>query len=73
MIIACDDLDFGFTDAEIDKFIEMWKSGHDGISIAKAVERKSDEVIILALHLSRRRRIKRREGAYMGSTQWTNG
>ena len=65
--IALFDLDFSFTQSEIDTAIDMWNKGYDLRVIADELQREGDEVMILLLDLARNKRIEKRENSIWGT------
>lgn len=51
---------------ELDQFYEEWERGTPGLTIAKKVKRKPDEVFVLCLSLDREHKLPRRRGGWYG-------
>jgi len=66
LIIVLDDLDFAWRQEDIDRVKRLWKYGLHIEEIAEYVKRKSDEVTLLLMHLSRSGKIKKRVGGVFG-------
>ncbi|PTM58358.1 helix-turn-helix domain containing protein [Desmospora activa] len=64
--IACDDLDFGWTQQELHIFREMWEKGKPGYEIAKTLKRSRDEIGILIIDQTRQGMISPRKGGWFG-------
>lgn len=60
------DLDLGFTEKEIEEFIEMWQSEISLLNISKKMKRKKIELAILVIDLAERRKIKQRKQGLNG-------
>ena len=65
--IACFDLDFSWKEKQIKRVIAYWNSGYHIAEIAEKVNRIIDEVTILIIDLSRKRKIEEREGGVFGA------
>lgn len=66
LYIACTDLDFSWTKAEVEYVKREWKEGTHIADIAGALDRDVDEVGILVMDLARKRKIRPREGGVFG-------
>ncbi|AYC29653.1 hypothetical protein [Paenisporosarcina cavernae] len=55
------DLDLGFSQKEIEEFIEMWQSEISLLNISKKMKRKKIELAILVIDLAERKKIKQRK------------
>lgn len=58
------DLDFVFTDDQLQKFKELWKEGVSVQDIAKKMRRKPSEVVLLVFDHAERGLIKNRENGF---------
>lgn len=65
-MIILDDLDFEWKEEKVDRVIAMWKEGLNVINIAAEINRSTDEVFLLLMHLSRKGKIKKRKGYFWG-------
>lgn len=66
-MIILEDLDFNFSDTEVERVKTLWRAGAHFKDICKGLkDREADEVFLLLLHLSRQREIKQREGYIWG-------
>jgi hypothetical protein len=61
-----DDINWGWTHAEINTFTRLWKKGVSIWEIAEKMERDPDESVLLAIALCRDKRIRRRPGGMWG-------
>ena len=64
--IACDTLDFAWTQAEIDVVKRMWKGNAPVMDIADELLRCPDEVLIVIISLARDGKIPRRPTGIVG-------
>ncbi|MGC4378288.1 hypothetical protein WD019_15370 [Fictibacillus sp. Mic-4] len=63
--IACEDMDFGWSEQEVLDFDEMWQDGCSLEFIAKRFDRDIDEVALLLIDRARKRKCKpRKHGIY---------
>lgn len=67
VIVILEDLDFGWTTADVKTFREMWRAGEGLIGIAGKLQRDPDEVALLAMHEAREGTIKPRRGGVWGA------
>lgn len=73
LYIACEDMDFSWTESEIRQVIQNWKKGVHLAVTAKNMNRDADEVAILIMDLIRQKRIKPRKGGAFGRKQTNHG
>ena len=68
-MIVLEDLDFSFTDTEVERAKTLWRAGAPFRDICKGFRnREEDEVFLLLLHLSRQREISKRKGFIWGKS-----
>ena len=66
-MIILEDLDFTWEREDINKVTKMWNEGIYVPDIAKNINRPTEEVFLLLMHLGRQGRIKQRKGYFWGS------
>ena len=66
LYIACDDMDFSWTEKAVNRVNQMWKAGAHITAIARAVRRPADEVALLIMSLAREGKIEPRPGGVFG-------
>jgi predicted regulator of amino acid metabolism with ACT domain len=66
LIIILEDLDFSWYPEEISIVKKMWNTGCHIADIAEKIERDQDEVAVLIMHLSRKRKIHKRAKGVFG-------
>lgn len=64
--IACEDLDFSWTKAEIAEFVLMWREGLRLDEMARHFNRPQEEILILALDRGMNEVIEPRQGGLIG-------
>lgn len=68
-MIILEDLDFSFTDTEVERAKTLWRAGAPFKDICKGFRnREADEVFLLLLHLSRQSQISKRKGFIWGQS-----
>lgn len=68
-MIILEDLDFSFTDTEVERAKTLWRAGAHFKDICKGFRnREEDEVFLLLLHLSRQSQISKRKGFIWGKS-----
>ena len=65
--IACEDLDFIWTKEEVFDFECRWDDGASLKELARYFRRSQEEILILALDLGLKERIRPRQGGLMGN------
>lgn len=65
-MIILDDLDFEWKQKQIDRVIAMWQEGINVINIAAEINRNTEEVFLLLMHLGRKGKIRKRDGYLWG-------
>lgn len=65
-LIACEDLDYYWSEEEAKEFRQLWNMGISIDVIAQNFGREVDEVFILALDQARKGLISKRKGALFG-------
>lgn len=60
VIIACDELEYGWYQAELDQVAHMANMGNSDRMIARIIKRPRDEVRIALIHLERTRQLRRK-------------
>ena len=60
--IACEDLEFGWSQEDVEQVIEWWNEGVSYDEMARRLDRDGDEVAILLIDLVRKGRIQKRRG-----------
>jgi len=65
-IIILEDIDFTWTAEQIALFREMWQAGVSLSDMAEKFDRDVDEVVLLAMHEARQKRIFPRAGGWKG-------
>lgn len=68
-MIILEDLNFMWEKEQIDRVIELWQEGINVIDIATEINRNTEEVFLLLMHLGRKDRIKKRAGYFWGRKQ----
>lgn len=66
-MIILEDVDFAWEREDINKVTKMWNGGIYVPDIAKNINRPTEEVFLLLMHLGRQGRIKQRKGYFWGS------
>mgnify|MGYP001186276485 FL=1 len=64
--IACEDLDFTWSLAEIYKFRKLWNDGRSIMEMEKELGRPQEEIAILILDQAAKGRIERRKNGIFG-------
>ncbi len=64
--IACDGLNFEWTDTQIEEFIYLWQEGTTLIDLSKYFRRKQEEILLLALDQAMLEEIEPRQGGLIG-------
>jgi len=64
--IACEEMDFYWSESEVIKFEQLWNRGECIFEIAKHLKRDPDEVALLVIDRSRARAIEPRKGGIWG-------
>ncbi|QDH23489.1 helix-turn-helix domain containing protein [Saccharibacillus brassicae] len=65
--IACEDYDFAWTDKQVQRFLEMWRSGLTIRQIAEHFDRDPDEVVLLVMDQAKLGNINPRPGGILGA------
>lgn len=66
LYVACMDMDFSWTDVEVQRVTAWWRNGLPLPEMADRLDRDCDEVAILVMDLRRRGRIEKRDGGVWG-------
>ncbi|MBP1999731.1 hypothetical protein J2Z69_000750 [Paenibacillus shirakamiensis] len=66
LLIACEEMDFTWSDSEVKEFVSMWKAGISIEQMAAKFERDPDEVLVLAIDRCRADSIGKRSGGARG-------
>lgn len=66
LYIACEEMDFIWTETEVSIVERMWREGYDIRVIARDVKRDIDEVALLVMDRARRKRIRLRKTGIFG-------
>ncbi len=64
--IACEDLDFSWTKAEMAEFVLMWREGKRLDEMSRHFNRPPEELLILALDRGMNEKIGPRQGGLIG-------
>jgi fructose-1,6-bisphosphatase/sedoheptulose 1,7-bisphosphatase-like protein len=65
LYIACEDMDFVWSEKDVSRFDFFWNNGLGIEKIAKRLKRDIDEVVILIMDRARKGYIKPRKGGLM--------
>lgn len=65
--VACEDLNFVWNEDQLQDVIDLWNFGVPIDYMARHLGREQEEVVILAIDLSRKGRIGSRPGGLMGA------
>ena len=68
--IACEDLDFIWTNDEVEEFDLMWMAGKTLLEISSYFKRTQEEVLILALDRGTKKKINPRKGGLLGEVSY---
>lgn len=64
--IACEDFDFRWNKDELSEFSYLWQEGRSLQELAGYFQRQQEEILLLALDLGSRGKIKMRKGGLIG-------
>ena len=71
--IILEDIDFGWYKQDIKQVIQYWEEGLSLKAMSYNVNRSAIEVMMLLMHLERKKRITRRKGWIWGSSYKMQG
>ncbi len=73
LYIACEDMDFVWSEREVLRFDKLWNDGMGLMEIAKKLRRDPDEIVVLVLDRARQGFIKRRPSGIEAARRGAHG
>lgn len=68
LYIALDGLDLSFLPNEVQQFVTLWEKGHSMYDIATRMNRHAEELAVLLIDLSMRKKVIARNGGLLGES-----